>query len=56
MSKRSRIFVAVLLIYMAGVGQRHPDLRRSQWVCMFGLLYFVAICAAWIAYAAARGI
>ena len=45
-----------LLIYITSVGQRHPELRRSQIVCLLGLLYFVAICAAWISYASMRGI
>lgn len=45
-----------LLVYVAGVGRRHPGLRRSQFACVFGLLYFIAICAAWIAYASMRGI
>ena len=45
-----------LLIYAAGVGQRHPELRRSQVACLLGLLYFAAICAAWIFYASLRGI
>jgi hypothetical protein len=45
-----------LLAYAAGVGQRHPDLRRSQLMSLAGLVYFVVLCAAWIAYADARGI
>jgi hypothetical protein len=45
-----------LLVYLTSVGQRHPELRRSQIACLFGLLYFMAICAAWISYASVRGI
>ena len=45
-----------LLAYAAGVGQRHPDLRRSQLMSLAGLVYFVVLCAAWIAYADAKGI
>jgi hypothetical protein len=42
--------------YVLTVGFSHPDLRRSQAICIGGLLYFILICGAWIAYAAARGI
>ena len=45
-----------LLVYLFGVGQRHTDLRRSQMACLFGLLYFAAICAGLIYYAAKLGI
>jgi hypothetical protein len=45
-----------LLAYAAGVGQRHPELRRSQRISLLGLIYFVLVCAAWIAYADAKGI
>jgi hypothetical protein len=45
-----------LLAYAIGVGQRHPELRRSQFVSLFGLVYFVLVCAAWIVYADSRGI
>jgi hypothetical protein len=42
--------------YLFSVGGLHPHLVRSQRICLGGLLYFVALCAAWIAYAAAKGI
>ena len=45
-----------LLVYAMTVGQRHPQLRRSQVFSLMGLIYFVALCGAWIAYADARGI
>jgi hypothetical protein len=45
-----------LLSYAATVGQRHPELRRSQMIALGGLMYFAIICGAWIAYADARGI
>lgn len=45
-----------LLAYAADVGRRHPQLRQSQVFSIAGLLYFVAICGAWIAYADAKGI
>lgn len=45
-----------LLSYAVSVGKRHPELRRSQVISLFGLIYFVAICAAWIIYADTRGI
>jgi hypothetical protein len=45
-----------LLAYAASVGQRHPDLRRSQLISLAGVLYFVLACAAWILYADSKGI
>jgi hypothetical protein len=45
-----------LLIYVSSVGQRHPNLRRSQMVCILGLLYLGAICAGWIFYASSQHI
>ncbi|HEY1138897.1 MAG TPA: hypothetical protein VGE88_01650 [Lysobacter sp.] len=45
-----------LLAYALGVGQRHPDLRRSQRIFLSGLVYFVLVCAGWIAYADSRGL
>lgn len=45
-----------LLAYAVSVGQRHPGLRRSQLISLCGLVYFVLVCAAWIAYADAKGI
>jgi hypothetical protein len=44
-----------LLAYAISVGRRHPELRRSQLISLFGLVYFVLVCGAWIAYADARG-
>ncbi|KAF1717996.1 hypothetical protein CSC74_03605 [Pseudoxanthomonas yeongjuensis] len=45
-----------LLAYAASVGQRYPELRRSQLICFAGLIYFVLVCAAWIVYADSIGI
>ena len=45
-----------LLSYAVTVGQRRPELRRSQIVSLGGLAYFVLVCGAWIVYADARGI
>lgn len=45
-----------LLTYLAGVGERHPHLRRSQIISVGGMIYFVLICGLWIAYADAKGI
>ena len=45
-----------LLAYAATAGRRHPHLRRSQLISVAGLGYFVMVCAAWIAYADAKGI
>ena len=45
-----------LLAYLAEVGKRHPQLRRSQMISVSGLVYFVLICGTWIAYADAKGI
>jgi hypothetical protein len=42
--------------YLLTVGFSHPELRRSQVICLGGLVYFFLICGVWIAYAAARGI
>jgi hypothetical protein len=42
--------------YLLTVGRSHPHLRHSQNVCVGGLVYFVVVCAAWIIFAAARGI
>ena len=44
------------LIYAFQVGARHPHLRRSQYICLFGLIYFVAICGAWISYASSHNL
>jgi hypothetical protein len=43
-------------VYLLTAGSFHPHLRRSQAVCIGGLLYCLLICGAWIAYASARGI
>jgi len=45
-----------LLSYAVTVGQRRPELRRSQIISLGGLIYFVMICGAWIAYADMKGI
>lgn len=45
-----------LLAYAATAGRRHPHLRRSQFISLAGLGYFIMVCAAWIAYADAKGI
>jgi Protein of unknown function (DUF3592) len=42
--------------YLLTAGDFHPELRRSQTVCVGGLVYFLVIGAAWIVYASARGI
>jgi len=44
------------IVYLLTVGRSHPHLRTSVRVCIGGLVYFVVLCAAWIAYTAARGI
>lgn len=44
--------VTLGLGYLLTVHHGHPHLRYSQKVCLGGLLYFVAICGAWIVYAA----
>lgn len=45
-----------LLSYAASAGRRHPELRRSQWISLAGLAYFVLVCVAWIVYADAKSI
>lgn len=45
-----------LLAYAMTVGRRHPQLRRAQVFSLMGLLYFVALCGVWIAYAHTKGI
>jgi len=45
-----------ILIYAFQVGGRHPHLRRSQYICLSGLVYFVAICGVWISYASAHNL
>jgi len=45
-----------LLSYAVSVGKRHPELRRSQVISLLGLIYFAAVCTAWIIYADMRGI
>jgi len=44
------------IIYVLTVSQRHPELRKSQMVCLGGLIYFVIACAIWILYAEMKGI
>ncbi len=38
------------------IGRSQPELRRSQVIAIGGLCYFVAVMAAWIYYADARGL
>lgn len=45
-----------LLVYLAGIGKRHPRLVRSRNVVLGGLAFFVVLAGAWIAYADALGI
>lgn len=45
-----------LISYAATVGQRRPELRRSQMIVLGGLVYFAMVCIGWIVYADARGI
>lgn len=52
-SIRSKLGVIVALFT---IGQRHPHLRRSGHIAIGGLVYFVAIMAAWIVYAAVKGV
>lgn len=40
-----------LLLDMRAIGHRHPELRYSQLVCAFGLVYGLIIVGAWIFYA-----
>jgi hypothetical protein len=44
------------IAYLLTVSSLHPELRRSQFISIGGLLYFIAICMAWIAYTSAIGI
>ncbi|MDR3632318.1 MAG: hypothetical protein P4L84_00700 [Isosphaeraceae bacterium] len=44
------------LLYLFDVDQYHPHLRRSKWICMGGLLYFVLISGAWIVYTVRLGV
>lgn len=45
-----------LLLDMRAIGHRHPELRHSQLVCAFGLVYGIIIAGAWIFYAHHLGI
>ncbi len=45
-----------LLVYAASVGRRHPELRRSQFIAVAGLAWFVLVCGIWVAFAGAMGI
>ena len=38
------------------VGTSHPELRRSQKICIGGVCYFFALCMAWIVYCSILGI
>jgi hypothetical protein len=40
--------------YASDVGWTAEELRRSRWVCLGGVLYFLALCAFWIAHAPKR--
>jgi hypothetical protein len=42
--------------YLFADSRYHPELWVSRWVCIGGLFYFIAICAAWIVYASILGI
>jgi hypothetical protein len=42
--------------YLLTVDALHPELRRSKIVCLWGLAYFIVLCATWIMYAESRGI
>jgi hypothetical protein len=44
------------LIYLCTVGKQHPELQRSQWICVGGIGYFFAVAASWIVYASILGI
>ncbi|MCL1634591.1 hypothetical protein M2650_08105 [Luteimonas sp. SX5] len=45
-----------LLLDMRAIGRRHPELRYSQLVCAFGLVYGLIVAGAWIFYADHLGI
>jgi len=45
-----------LLLDMRAIGHRHPELRYSQLVSVFGLVYGLIIVGAWIFYADHLGI
>jgi hypothetical protein len=42
--------------YLLTVARVHPHLRKSQMVCIAGVVYFIAVAVAWIIYAAANGV
>jgi len=44
------------LFFLLAVGRKYPELRRSQAVCAFGLIYVMAVAAAWIIYTNYRGV
>ncbi len=45
-----------LFLDIFAIHDRHPHLHRSQSIAIAGMLYVAAIAAAWIVYAASRGI
>jgi hypothetical protein len=44
------------MIYLARVGRLHPELRRSQAVAVWGMVYAFVLLGAWIAFANYRGV
>jgi hypothetical protein len=44
------------IVSLIVIGARHPHLHRSLLISLGGLLYFILLVAAWIAYAAHRGL
>jgi hypothetical protein len=44
------------LLTMVGAAPLHPRLSRSRWICLGGLVYYVVVVGAWIAYTAVLGI
>ncbi len=45
-----------ILYTLFTIGRRFPALRRSQYVAVGGLCYFIGLMAAWIYYANSRGL
>jgi len=43
-------------LYMAQLGEHRPELKRPRAIVVAGLVYFVALMGAWIAFTSARGI
>jgi len=44
------------IVYVLTAGNGRPEIWHSQLACIFGLAYFLLLGAAWILYAAWRGI